>query len=61
LTHIFTREAFPDKWAAVQMQLCVAYMQRAEGSLRSNMKKAIRFFDACKEVRPEQILPGDFF
>ena len=57
---VFTREAFPDEWADVQMQLCAAYMQRVEGSLRENMEKAMRCFDACKEVRSGETLPDDF-
>ena len=57
---VFTKEAFPVKWADVQMKLCAAYMQRVEGVRRDNLEKAMRCFDACKEVRPEQILPSEF-
>jgi hypothetical protein len=57
---VFTKEAFPGKWADVQMQLCAAYMQRAEGVRRDNMEKAMRCFDACKKVRPDETLPDDF-
>jgi tetratricopeptide (TPR) repeat protein len=59
-TEVFTRAAFPDKWADVQMQLCAAYMQRVEGVRRENMEKAMRCFDKCKEVRPNEQLPDEF-
>ena len=49
---VFTKEAFPDKWADVQMKLCEAYMQRVEGVRRDNMEKAMMCFDECKDVRP---------
>ena len=57
---VFTKEKFPDKWADVQMQLCAGYMQRVEGVRRDNMEKAMRCFDACKEVRPNETLPDEF-
>jgi hypothetical protein len=56
---VFSKEELPDKWADVQMKLCGAYMQRAEGVRRENLETAMRCFDACKEVRPHEKLPDE--
>jgi hypothetical protein len=57
---VLTKEEFPERWADIQMNLCDAYLQRVEGVRRENMENAMKCFNACKEVRGDDLLPADW-
>ncbi|MUG94180.1 CHAT domain-containing protein [Scytonema sp. UIC 10036] len=54
IARIFTREAFPNRWAQLQQNLGVAYFNRIRGNKEENLEIAINFFRSALEVYTRQ-------
>ena len=54
---VFTREAFPQHWAAAQNNLAAAYRNRIEGSKADNVEAAIKALEAALTVFTREAFP----
>ena len=57
VTTVFTRQAFPEQWAALQNNLGNAYLYRIRGERAENLEAAIRCYLAALEVYTRQAFP----
>jgi tetratricopeptide (TPR) repeat protein len=57
---IFTREAFPEKWAATQNNLGNSYHDRIRGEKAENLEKAIAAYELALQVRTREAFPEDW-
>ncbi len=57
---IFTREAFPKKWAAIQNNLGIAYENRIQGDRTENIEQAIKAFNLALQMRDCEIFPKEW-
>jgi len=55
---VFTRQAFPEKWASLQSNLGTAYIYRIRGERTENLEAAIRYYLAALEVHSRQAFPS---
>jgi CHAT domain-containing protein/tetratricopeptide (TPR) repeat protein len=55
-TTVFTRESFPEQWAAVQNNLGIAYSQRIKGDRADNLEQAIIYYQKALQVRTKESL-----
>ncbi|WP_414619974.1 CHAT domain-containing protein [Calothrix sp. CCY 0018] len=60
LLKVFTREAFPQQWAATQNNLALAYSDRIKGDIAENIEKAIQSYNAALQVRTCEAFPQDW-
>jgi tetratricopeptide (TPR) repeat protein len=56
---VYTRHAFPEKWAMTQNNLANAYTDRIRGDQAENIERAIEFYTAALEVRTPSTFPLD--
>jgi CHAT domain-containing protein len=54
---IYTREAFPEKWAETQNYLGLAYCNRIKGEQAENIEMAIAFYQAALEIYTREAFP----
>ena len=54
---IYTREAFPEKWAITQNNLALAYTDRIKGKKADNIEMAIAASQAALEIRTREAFP----
>jgi CHAT domain-containing protein/predicted enzyme related to lactoylglutathione lyase len=57
---IFTRAAYPEKWAMFQNSIAIAYSDRIKGDRGDNLERAIAFYEAALEVRTRAAFPEDW-
>ncbi|MBC1196177.1 CHAT domain-containing protein [Microcystis aeruginosa BLCCF158] len=57
LLEVYTREAFPDKWATTQNNLGEAYRNRIKGERAKNLEKAITAYNLSLEVYTRDAFP----
>ncbi|UKO98421.1 CHAT domain-containing protein [Nostoc sp. UHCC 0870] len=57
---VYTREALPQDWAAVQNNLAAAYSDRIKGDRAENIENAIAAYTAALTVRTREALPQDW-
>ncbi|MBD2602651.1 MULTISPECIES: CHAT domain-containing protein [Microcystis] len=60
LLEVYTREAFPDKWATTQNNLGEAYRNRIRGERANNLELAITAHNLSLEVRTREAFPEDW-
>ena len=54
---MYTREAFPEKWAGTQNNLGNAYGDRIRGEQNDNLKTAVIFHEAAAQVFTQDVFP----
>ncbi|NMQ21166.1 tetratricopeptide repeat protein, partial [Candidatus Competibacter phosphatis] len=57
---VFTREAFPKQWAAMQNDLANAYSQRIRGERAENLEQALAAFQLVLQVDTREAFPVDW-
>ncbi|MHC5862236.1 CHAT domain-containing protein, partial [Nostoc sp.] len=57
---VYTREAFPEQWAATQNNLAIAYRDRIKGERADNLELAIAAYQLALEVRTRKAFPYDW-
>ena len=57
---VFTREAFPQNWAASQNNLAIAYSKRIKGDRAENLEAAIAHYHAALQVYTNEAFPTDW-
>ena len=57
---VYTRDAFPQDWAATQNNLGNAYQKRVRGERAGNVEQAISHFQQALEVRTRHAFPQDW-
>jgi CHAT domain-containing protein len=57
---IFNRYDDPEKWAATQNNLAIAYTHRIKGEGGENIEKAIAFYETALQVRTRAAFPQDW-
>ncbi|MEG4275274.1 MULTISPECIES: CHAT domain-containing protein, partial [unclassified Microcoleus] len=57
---VYTREAFPEKWATTQNNLANAYRDRIRGEKAQNIEEAIASYTAALTVRTREAFPQDW-
>jgi CHAT domain-containing protein len=58
--NIFTREDFPEEWAATQNNLANAYLYKITGNRAENIDEAIRCYQLALEVRTREDFPENW-
>ena len=56
----YTREAFPEDWAATQNNLANAYYNRIRGERADNLEQAIAAYERALQVRIREAFPEDW-
>ena len=54
---VYTKEAFPEKWAMIQNNLGVAYYDRIWGEKAENLEQAIAAYEKALQVRTQEAFP----
>ncbi|MFM6479794.1 MAG: CHAT domain-containing protein [Microcystis panniformis] len=57
---IFTFDAFPQEWAAIQNNLGAAYTNKIRGEKAENLERAIAFYNEALKVRTFDAFPQDW-
>ncbi|NES19741.1 MAG: tetratricopeptide repeat protein [Symploca sp. SIO3E6] len=57
---IYTREAFPEQWAAIQNNLATAYTNRIRGEKAENLENSIASCHNALEIRTREAFPVDW-
>jgi len=57
---VYTREAFPEKWATTQNSLGVAYRNRIRGERAENLERAITAYELALQIRNREAFPEDW-
>jgi tetratricopeptide (TPR) repeat protein len=57
---VYTREAFPEKWAMTQNNLGGAYQTRIRGERAENLERAIAAYEAALAVITREAFPADW-
>ena len=57
---VYTRDAFPENWAATQNNLANAYLYRIRGEKAENIELAIAFYTAALTVYTRDTFPEDW-
>ncbi|MCA2703052.1 MAG: DUF3110 domain-containing protein [Microcystis sp. M179S2] len=58
--NIFTFDAFPQEWAAIQNNLGAAYTNKIRGDKAENLERAIAFYNEALKVRTFDAFPQDW-
>src|SRR5262249_26731143 len=57
---VYTRQAFPERWAMTQHNLASAYRERIRGERADNLEAAIDHYQQALKVRTRQAFPEDW-
>ena len=57
---VYTREAFPQHWAATQHNLALAYSNRIRGERADNLEQAIATYQLALQVYTREAFPFDW-
>jgi CHAT domain-containing protein/tetratricopeptide (TPR) repeat protein len=57
ILQVYNRDAYPEQWAATQMNLAVAYSDRIRGDRADNIELAIAYDLSVLEVRSREVYP----
>jgi CHAT domain-containing protein len=59
ILQVYTREAFPKKWATTHNNLALAYLYRIRGERADNLEQAITLCEQALQIRTREVFPED--